>query len=112
MDELEIIRFNPAQKELLKTTWKVIYAQMGHSLSYVGSGGSAQPGVADTFLRLCEEYPKSQEFFSHFRDTPVAALREDLKLSKALEEHAVRVMQVVEKVIGRLETPEKVRAVK
>ena len=56
-----------------------------------------------------QEYPKSQEFFSHFRDTPIETLREDVRLSQALQEHAVRVMQVVEKAIGRLDNLEKVR---
>ena len=34
-------------------------------------------------------------------------LKEDVKLSKALNEHAVRVMQVLEKVIARIDNPEK-----
>ena len=35
-------------------------------------------------------------------------LQGDLRLSRALQEHAVRVMQVVEKVIGRIQNLEKV----
>ena len=93
---------------------------MGQHLSYVGvakkghSNGddddivSGSGGVADTFLRLFEEYPQSQEFFGDFRGTDVASLREDKRLSHALQEHAVRVMQVVEKVIGRIDNLEKV----
>ena len=36
------------------------------------------------------------------------SLQGDLRLSRALQEHAVRVMQVVEKVIGRIQNLEKV----
>ncbi len=39
-------------------------------------------------------------------------LQSDLRLSRALQEHAVRVMQVVEKVIGRLQNLEKVKLIK
>jgi hypothetical protein len=43
--------------------------QMGHDLYYIGSAAGngeevRKAGVAETFLRLFEEYPKSQEFFS------------------------------------------------
>ena len=44
-----------------------------------------------------------------FRDAPVEALRADVRLYSALQEHALRVMQVVEKVIGRLDQQEKAR---
>eukprot|EP00095_Tigriopus_kingsejongensis_P009097 snap_masked-scaffold295_size218279-processed-gene-1.5 protein:Tk09097 transcript:snap_masked-scaffold295_size218279-processed-gene-1.5-mRNA-1 annotation:"PREDICTED: cytoglobin-1-like" len=104
---LEAMYLTLDQKELLKESWKVIYSEMGQALSFVGGRSKTQGGmgssVADTFLKLFEDYPKSQEFFSHFRNTPVEALKEDVRLSRALQEHAVRVMQVVEKVIGRLE---------
>ena len=64
--------------------------------------------MSETFLRLFEEYPMSQQFFIDFRGTPIEALRNDARLSNALQEHAVRVLRVVEKVIGRLEDLEKV----
>ena len=44
-----------------------------------------------------------------FRDAPVEELRADVRLSSALQEHALRVMQVVEKVVGRLDSQEKAR---
>ena len=50
----------------------------------------------------------SQQFFLEFRDTPTEALRHDVKLNKVLQEHGVRVLRLVEKVIGRLEDLEKV----
>jgi len=38
----------------------------------------------------------------------VEALREDHRLLKELQDHAVRVLQVVEKVVARIENPNKV----
>jgi hypothetical protein len=48
-------------------------------------------------------------FFLRFRGTPVDDLRDDVKMSQTLQEHAIRVMQVVEKVIARLDNQDKVR---
>jgi hypothetical protein len=110
-DEVEIVKLSQRQKEILKSTWTLIYAELGQTLCYVGEAGGQQEnsgGMAETFLRLFEEYPQSQQFFSDFNGTPIEALRQDARLSKALEEHAVRVVRVVEKVIGRLEDLEKV----
>ena len=36
--------------------------KMGHDLYYVG--GRPKGGIAETFFRLFEEFPKSQEFFA------------------------------------------------
>ena len=114
-DSVEIIKLSTQQKEILKTTWYTIYAELGQSLSYVGKlelgpegQNSGQNNMAETFLRLFEEYPMSQQFFIDFRGTPIESLRNDARLSDALQEHAVRVLRVVEKVIGRLEDLEKV----
>ncbi|TRY68236.1 hypothetical protein TCAL_04160 [Tigriopus californicus] len=108
---VDVLSLSVEQKLLLKESWKIIYSEMGQALSFVGGGSQTKGGmsnsVADTFLKLFQEYPKSQEFFFHFRDTPVEALKEDVRLSRALQEHAVRVMQVVEKVIARLENADK-----
>ena len=96
---------------------------MGSSLYYVGgtsagssdgsemregSGGGGSSGggggdIEETFIRLFEEYPSSQEFFVQFRGSPIQDIRDNVKMSKVLKEHAVRVFQLVEKVIGRLE---------
>ena len=95
--------------------------QVGSSLYYVGgtsagsSGGSGGGGgevregsggggdIEETFIRLFEEYPSSQEFFVQFRGSPIQDIRDNVKMTKILKEHAVRVFQLVEKVIGRLE---------
>ncbi len=93
------------------------YFQMGCNLSYVGSRTNSDlegtdrglgGGVAETFLRLFEEYPRSQEFFSQYRSSTLEALRSDPKLMKSLTEHAVRVLQVVEKVVARMDSTNKV----
>ena len=52
---------------------------------------------------------REPKFVCRFRDAPVEALRADVRLYSALQEHALRVMQVVEKVIARLDNQEKVR---
>ena len=64
--------------------------------------------VTEPFLRLFQEYPMSQQFFLEFRGTPTETLKTDARLNAALQEHGVRVLRVVEKVIGRLDDLEKV----
>jgi hypothetical protein len=51
-------------------------------------------GVAETFFRLFEEYPQSLAFFGYLGTTSMDELRKDPKLASALQEHAVRVIQV------------------
>ena len=45
----------------------------------------------------------SQQFFVDFKGTPIEAMKNDPKLHHALQQHAIRVTRVVEKVIGRLD---------
>ena len=85
--------------------------ELGQTLSYVGPRVVDQnnsENLNEPFLKLFEEYPMSQQFFMEFRGTPIEALKNDAKLANALQEHAIRVLRVVEKVIGRLENLEKV----
>ncbi len=51
--ELEALHISEEQKLALKRSWRIIYAEMGSSLSYVGGSGNGQDdgGVAETFLR-------------------------------------------------------------
>ena len=83
-------QLSEAQKDVLRSSWKVIYSEIGQSLCYVGgtgaesssgehpASGSADEergddvtkthehrGVAETFFRLFEEYPQSRAFFAH-----------------------------------------------
>ena len=126
--QLETIEMSGTHKELIRASWKVILAELGQTLCYVGGpqvetyqrepseNASGRPlstspsaGVSAAFIRLFEEYPRSKEFFTQFKGTPIAEIQSDPKLSKALQEHSVRVFQLVEKVIGRMEpTIEKV----
>ena len=55
---VEKIRLTDDQKVLLKSSWSIVYSEMGQSLSYVGdngdddgNGGSGM-AVEDTFIRL------------------------------------------------------------
>ena len=117
MPEVEIVELGEDEKEILRATWKVVYDEIGCSLCYVGSGGggtadvsestSQERGVEETFIRLFQEYPSSQEFFVQFRGSPVEDIRNNVKMTKVLQEHAVRVFQLVEKVIGRLDSLQK-----
>lgn len=118
---MEIIQLSERQKHLIRTTWNTVSGELAQSLSYVGGSGkhnteeiaANQPRnegeiVTEPFLKLFEEYPMSQQFFVDFRGTPVESLRNDQQLAIKLQEHAIRVLRVVEKVIGRLEDLEKV----
>ena len=105
------------RKEILKITWGLIYGELGQTLYYIGGKCEKDENAIpnpnqglgrETFLRLFEEYPMSRQFFRDFRGTSVEAIKSDVKLSQALQEHAVRVLRVVEKVIGRIDNLEKV----
>ena len=124
---LETVEISKEHKDLIRASWKVIISELGQSLCYVGGLGSTPPemarsepghqsivsamGVSAAFIRLFEEYPQSREFFTQFKDTPIEEIQSNVILSKTLQDHSVRVFQLVEKVIGRMEpTIQKVRA--
>ena len=69
----------------LKTSLSIVFAD--------DNGQSSHRGVAETFFRLFEEYPQSRIYFGHLGNS-MDELRKDPKLSSALQEHAVRVLQV------------------
>jgi hypothetical protein len=106
-ESLEIIQISESQIGIIKSTWSTLSRELGEGLSYLKNDTEENP-VTEPFLRLFEEYPMSQQFFLEFRGTPTEALRNDVRLNTVLQEHGVRVMRVVEKVIGRLEDLEKV----
>ena len=60
-------------------------------------------GVSSAFIHLFKEYPSSKGFFTQFKGTPIEEIQSNLILSKTLEDHSIRVFQLVEKVIGRME---------
>ena len=121
--KLETVEISREYKDLIRASWKVIVSELGQSLCYVG-GSTASPkpematsepgqqemksivstmGVSAAFIRLFEEYPQSREFFTQFKDTPIEEIQSNVILSKTLQDHSLRVFQLVEKVIGRME---------
>lgn len=119
--QLETEDLSPHFKELIRSSWKIILSDLGQTLCFVGGPtaemSSSLPGkgpsqetatsgaisISSAFIKLFEEYPQSQEFFTQFKGTPVEKIKSDLVLSKTLEDHSVRVFQLVEKVIARME---------
>ncbi|KAK4329111.1 hypothetical protein Pmani_000522 [Petrolisthes manimaculis] len=80
----------PEQKQLIKTTWTLIEASV------------AKVGVV-LFMGLFETHPDVQQVFTPFRGLQM----EQVKQSKELRAHALRVMGFVEKAVRRLDQPEK-----
>ncbi|KAK3887409.1 hypothetical protein Pcinc_008525 [Petrolisthes cinctipes] len=78
------------QKQLIKTTWTLIEASV------------AKVGVV-LFMGLFETHPDVQQVFTPFRGLQM----EQVKQSKELRAHALRVMGFVEKAVRRLDQPEK-----
>ncbi|KAL0267060.1 UNVERIFIED_CONTAM: hypothetical protein PYX00_009428 [Menopon gallinae] len=78
------------QKDLLTETWKELESNI------------AKVGVI-TFVSLFETHPDVQQSFMSFNGVDI----EDLKHSKQLRAHALRVMAFVQKAVARLHEPEK-----
>lgn len=81
------------EKELLTETWKKLKDHI------------AKIGVI-TFVSLFETHPDVQQSFMSFNGMDI----QDLKHSKQLRAHALRVMNFVEKAIARLHEPEKLES--
>ncbi|XP_067009497.1 neuroglobin-like [Anabrus simplex] len=80
------------QKELLRETWKELEDNI------------AKVGVI-TFISLFETHPDVQAVFMPFSGLPL----DELKQSKQLRAHALRVMAFVQKAVARLHEPEKLQ---
>ncbi|XP_067009721.1 neuroglobin [Anabrus simplex] len=80
------------QKVLLRETWKELEDNI------------AKVGVI-TFISLFETHPDVQAVFMPFSGLPL----DDLKQSKQLKAHALRVMAFVQKAVARLHEPEKLQ---
>ncbi|XP_025425683.1 neuroglobin-1-like isoform X1 [Sipha flava] len=78
------------QKELLTETWKLLEEDI------------AKVGVI-TFVSLFETHPDVQQSFMPFKGVDL----EDLKHSRQLRDHALRVMAFVQKAVARLYEPDK-----
>ncbi|XP_028920648.1 cytoglobin-2-like [Ornithorhynchus anatinus] len=81
------------QKRLVRDSWAALHRDIGHI------------GVI-VFIRLLETHPECKDAFFHFRD--VADL-EELRSSRELQAHGLRVMSFIEKTVARLGEPEQLR---
>ena len=108
---------------MLRSSWKIVVTEVGQDLYYAGDPTvvipfsepqkestseiskptEARMGMNTAFIQLFEEYPKSREFFSQFRSTSIEEIKSNVTLLKKLQDHSVRVFQLVEKVIVRME---------
>ncbi|KAG8179367.1 hypothetical protein JTE90_016542 [Oedothorax gibbosus] len=89
-DEVDVEPITPRQKELIMETWK----HLVDNISNVG---------VITFMNLFETHPDVQDVFMPFKGLS----KEELRLSEELRAHGLRVMGFVQKVVARLEEPEK-----
>ncbi|XP_046653418.1 neuroglobin-1-like [Daphnia pulicaria] len=81
------------QKTLLQESWKRLEKDI------------AQVGII-MFINLFETHPDMQSVFLPF----TGVVLDDLKKSKLLSEHALRVMGAVQRAVHRLQEPEKLHA--
>ncbi|XP_060071947.1 uncharacterized protein LOC132551816 [Ylistrum balloti] len=84
--------FTDRQRELVVQTWGIIQEDM------------ARVGVV-MFMKLFETHPDVQDVFMPFKGQS----KEDLKHSSQLKAHALRVMNTVEKCLGRMNEPAKLQ---
>ncbi|XP_041035158.1 x globin [Carcharodon carcharias] len=79
------------QKELVQESWKVLHQDI------------ARVGII-MFIRLFETHPECKDVFFLFRD--IEDLQQ-LKMSKELQSHGLRVMSFIEKSVARLAQEDK-----
>nr|XP_056703526.1 neuroglobin-like [Euleptes europaea] len=79
------------QKELIRASWEILHKDI------------ARVGVI-VFIRLFETHPECQDAFFLFRDVGDF---QQLKMSKELQAHGLRVMSFIEKSVGRLDQTDK-----
>ncbi|KAL7639074.1 UNVERIFIED_CONTAM: hypothetical protein RMT77_010608 [Armadillidium vulgare] len=89
----ELHEISEGEKELIKSTWKVVEADV------------SKVGVV-MFVRLFETHPDMQESFMSFKGIHI----EEVKHSKQLKSHALRVMGFIQKIVSRLDHPEKMES--
>ncbi|XP_048358069.1 neuroglobin-like [Sphaerodactylus townsendi] len=80
-----------AQKELIRTSWEILHKDI------------ARVGVI-VFIRLFETHPECKDAFFLFRNIDDF---QQLKMSKELQAHGLRVMSFIEKSVGRLDQTDK-----
>ncbi|XP_060114507.1 neuroglobin-like [Heteronotia binoei] len=79
------------QKELIRASWVILHKDI------------ARVGVI-VFIRLFETHPECKDAFFLFRDIDDF---QQLKMSKELQAHGLRVMSFIEKSVGRLDQTDK-----
>ncbi|XP_055946807.1 neuroglobin-like isoform X2 [Argiope bruennichi] len=89
-EESEPLTVSPRQKELILENWQLLV----DNISNVG---------VITFMNLFETHPDVQDVFMPFKGLS----QEELRHSKELRAHGLRVMGFVQKVVARLDEPEK-----
>ena len=99
VEKEEPFELSTTQKNHLRSSWKIIYQEIGRILSFVSD---KEDGIK-LALKLFQEYPQSQQFFLDFQGTPIEALKNDPKLNYAMQQHAIRVTRIVEKIVARLD---------
>ncbi|XP_077174681.1 neuroglobin-like [Paroedura picta] len=87
----EPLLLSEAQKELIRASWVILHKDI------------ARVGVI-VFIRLFETHPECKDAFFLFRDIDDL---QQLKMSKELQAHGLRVMSFVEKSVGRLDQTDK-----
>lgn len=87
------VTLTDSERQVLLDTWKLL------------EGNIARVGVI-TFLRLFETHPDVQGFFPSLSGMTI----DDLRHSRQLQTHALKVMGFVQKVVARLQEPAKLYA--
>ncbi|XP_054855563.1 neuroglobin-like [Eublepharis macularius] len=82
-----------AQKELIQASWEILHKDI------------ARVGVI-VFIRLFETHPECKDVFFLFRDIDDF---QQLKMSKELQAHGLRVMSFIEKSVARLNQEDKLQ---
>nr|XP_020642959.1 neuroglobin-like isoform X1 [Pogona vitticeps] len=80
-----------AQKGLVRDSWKILHQDI------------ARVGII-VFIRLFETHPECKDAFFLFRDVDDL---QQLKMSKDLQAHGLRVMSFIEKSVARMDQEEK-----
>ncbi|XP_033014708.1 cytoglobin-2-like [Lacerta agilis] len=87
----EPLHLSEPQKALIRESWKILHKDI------------ARVGVI-VFVRLFETHPECKDVFFQFRDIDDL---QQLKMSKELQAHSLRVMSFIEKSVARLDQVEK-----
>ncbi|RXM35707.1 hypothetical protein EOD39_3918 [Acipenser ruthenus] len=91
----EPLPLSEAQKGLIRESWKILHEDI------------ARVGII-MFIRLFETHPECKDVFFIFRD--IDDLQE-LKMSKELQAHGLRVMSFIEKSVARLSQEDKLEQI-